>query len=141
MLTNHATMLAMTKKYKIIGYDGLNLNSDEAKVAKILSNYLRADVKILKAINRFKVKTPDYVINGEFWELKTILSHKVNKVEDRIFGAESQASNIVIDIRKSKVHHRRASQIVRQAVGKKNHIERVLLITKEKDKKVLDFTK
>jgi hypothetical protein len=72
-------MLAMAKKHKITGYDGLDLNSNEAKVAKILSIYLRADVKLLKPVNRFKMKTPDYVISGEFYELKTIFSHKIDK--------------------------------------------------------------
>jgi hypothetical protein len=129
----------MAKKYKIIGYDGLNLNSNEAKVAKLLSSYLHADVKILKAINRFRVKTPDYVINGEFWELKTIISHKIDKLEDRLNDAESQAHKIVIDIRQTTIHHRRASQVIRQVLKEKNRIERVLLLTKERDKKVLDF--
>jgi hypothetical protein len=132
----------MTKKYKIIGYDGLNLNSNEAKVAKLLSNYLHADVKIMKAINHFKVKTPDYVINGDFWELKTIISHKVDKLEDRLSDAESQASKVVIDIRKTTIHPRRASQTICTVLKDKKHIERVLLITKEKkSQKVLDFVK
>jgi hypothetical protein len=47
----------------------------------------------------------------------------------------------VIDIRKTTIHFRRASQIIRKVLGEKNHIKRVLLITKEKDKKVLDFIK
>ncbi|MDR3125488.1 MAG: hypothetical protein LBU20_00205 [Candidatus Nomurabacteria bacterium] len=62
----------MSKKHKIIGYEGLDLNSNEARTAKVLSTYLRADVKILKPINRFRVKTPDYVINGEFYELNIV---------------------------------------------------------------------
>jgi methyl-accepting chemotaxis protein len=81
------------------------------------------------------------VINGEFYELKTITSHKVDKIEDRILKAESQAENIVIDIRKTTNHYRRASQMVKQTISGRNHIKRVLLITKEKDKKVLDFKK
>jgi hypothetical protein len=131
----------MAKKYRIIGYEGLDLNSNEAKVAKVLSVYLRADVKLLKPVNRFRVKTPDYVIGGEFYELKTITSHKVNKIEDRAFNAERQAENIVIDIRKTTIHYRRASQMIKQIISGKNHIKRVLLITREKDKKVLDFKK
>jgi hypothetical protein len=131
----------MARKYKIIGYEGLDLNSNEAKVAKVLSDYLRSNVRLLKPINRFRVKTPDYVIGGEFYELKSITSHKANKIEDRAFTAEHQAENIVIDIRKTTIHSRRASQIIRQVLGKKNHIKRVLLVTKEKDKKVLDFHK
>jgi hypothetical protein len=131
----------MPKKHKIIGYEGLDLNSNEAKVAQVLSVYLHADVKLLKPINRFRVSTPDYVINGEFYELKTITSHKVNKIEDRAFNAEHQAENIVIDIRKTTIHYRRASQMIKKIISGKNHIRRVLLITKEKDKKVLDFIK
>jgi hypothetical protein len=139
--TVYATMFVMARRYKIIGYDGLNLNSNEAKVAKVLSVYLRADVKILKPINHFKVSTPDYVIAGDFWELKTVISHKIDKLEDRLGDAENQAPNIVIDIRQTTIHYRRASQTIRKVLGEKNHIARVLLITKEKDRKVLDFVK
>jgi hypothetical protein len=131
----------MRKTYKIIGYDGLNLNSNEAKVAKILSNYFHANVKILKPVNRFKVKTPDYVINGEFYELKTIFSRNISKVGKRVYKAESQAENIVIDIRKTTIHYRRASQIIKETIAEEIHIKHVYLITKEKDKKVLDFKK
>jgi hypothetical protein len=131
----------MSKKHKIIGYEGLDLNSNEAKVAKVLSDHLHSDVKILKAINRFRVRTPDYVINGEFYELKSITSRKADKLEDRMGDAENQAPNVVIDIRKSTIHYRRAGQFIRPTLNKKNHIKKVLLITKEKDKKVLDFHK
>jgi hypothetical protein len=131
----------VARKYKIIGYDGLNLNSNEAKVAKILSVYLRSDIKILKPINRFKVSTADYVVNGEFYELKTIISRKVDKLKDRLYDAKGQAPNIVIDIRQTTIHYRRASQIICDTMAEENHIKRVLLITKEKDRKVLDLIK
>jgi len=126
---------------KVIIYSGFDQTSNEAKVAGILANYFDRDVTVLKPVNRFKIRTPDYVIDGVFYELKTIKSPKANKVEDRIKEAVGQANRIVIDIRSTRIHENRASEIIHEIIKKNKKIHQVLLIASDKrnQPKILDF--
>ena len=49
------------------------------------------------------IKTSDYLINNEYWDLKTIVSNRNDAIRNRIRNQEDQASNFIIDISKSKL--------------------------------------
>lgn len=44
------------------------MNNDEFCAAKLLLNFFKADIEIIKETNE---KTPDFEIDGEKWELKS----------------------------------------------------------------------
>lgn len=57
------------------GYD-FTKNFHEVSVAYLLSTVFGGDIYVLKEINALYEKTPDYLWNGKYWELKTIFSEK-----------------------------------------------------------------
>lgn len=62
-----------------VSYDaGLDIHShkDEIAVANWLYNQFGGEIKVLKEINEQHHKTPDYLWDGKYWELKTISSEK-----------------------------------------------------------------
>jgi hypothetical protein len=85
------------------------------------------------------MKTPDFKIGDEFMELKTPISAKVDKIFDRIEEASRQAPIIVIDSRKTKIIDKRMSELATEAMRKYKTIEKIILITKNKN--VVEFVK
>lgn len=57
------------------GYDEL-MHEDEIKFAQLLHNQLGGDITLLNEANRQGVKTPDYIWNGKYWDLKTTSTAK-----------------------------------------------------------------
>ena len=49
------------------------------------------------------IKTADYIIDGEFWDLKVISSNKNYAVYVRIRNQEKQSNNFIFDISQSKL--------------------------------------
>jgi hypothetical protein len=56
-------------------------------------------------------KTPDILMNGEFWEIKSPKTDKLSAIERNLKKASKQSSNIVIDsqrmskLRDSSIQH------------------------------------
>ena len=76
----------------------------ETHTALWLSAKLNIKIEILPRIILPKnIKTPDYLINGEYWDLKDITSNRNDALRCRIRGKEKQSLNFIIDISKSKL--------------------------------------
>ena len=82
----------------------LDPNKKEIQTALWLSKKLNKRVEMLpRILMPENIKTSDYLINGEHWDLKTIISNRSDAIRNRIKNQESQASNFIIDISKSKI--------------------------------------
>lgn len=46
-----------------------------------------------------RIRTPDYIWNGEKWDLKTINSHSKNTLTTAVKNIKKQANNVILDIR------------------------------------------
>lgn len=44
------------------------------------------------------IRTPDYIWNGEKWDLKTINSHSKNTISTAIMNAKKQSENVVLNL-------------------------------------------
>lgn len=44
------------------------------------------------------IRTPDYIWNGEKWDLKTINSHSKNTISTAIGNAKKQSENVVLNL-------------------------------------------
>lgn len=69
--------------------------------ADILVDFFNADVKFIK---RGSDKTPDFLIKGVYWELKSPTGSGKHNIQHKIQDAAEQSRNIIIDGRKSKLH-------------------------------------
>ncbi len=101
-------------KYEVDGItyeiDGINVKQNNTKremeVAKMLSSKLGVEIKLVPEVNgKYKnVKTPDYLINGERWDLKELTVGTSKELLRNIaHKKKKQTDNIIFDITKSKL--------------------------------------
>lgn len=101
--------------------------SHEESAAAILSVYLGGDAHFIKTA---RCETPDISIRGIEWEIKSPVGEGKNNIQKNMREATHQASNIVIDLRRSKLHQSRALGYIKQFLERPNTLKRVLVITK-----------
>lgn len=90
-------------KYVVDGkYVVLRPNEEEKHIAKLLSSKLGHNVmfhpQILMPEN---MSTPDYLVNGEGYDLKSLSGSSKNLIYNAIKGKGKQAKNFIIDVTKS----------------------------------------
>ncbi len=73
----------------------------EISAAYILADFFQADVKFIPRENH---KTPDYLIDGVKWELKSPTGTGKYNIQHCLQDALKQSSYIIIDVRASKQH-------------------------------------
>ena len=76
----------------------------EISIAVWISKKLNKKVEILpKVYKPENIKTADYLIDNEKWDLKEITSSRNNAIYSRIRKQKDQSPNFIIDISKSKL--------------------------------------
>jgi Contact-dependent growth inhibition CdiA C-terminal domain len=71
----------------------------------MLAVHFKSDVQFIEATSR---SAPDISINGIQWELKSPVGVGGNNIQKNMREASAQSKNIVIDLRRSKLHQTRA---------------------------------
>ena len=124
-------ILARMKKYSIIIPAEVQPgpSSKELSAARILLEYFKKDIVFVSRKNN---RTPDFLIGGLFWELKTPTGTGKYNLQHALRSAAGQSDNIVIDARFSKMHINRIKSELRFQLSKANKINRLLLIDKQK---------
>jgi len=101
--------------------------SYEISAARLLADFFRTDVKFVVRANQ---KTPDFLIDGTSWELKSPTGTGKYNVQHQIKAAAKQSSNVIFDARRSKIHMTKLrSEVARQFKYSKT-VKRLLLIDK-----------
>lgn len=123
----------MTKqsKYNIIIPVGMKPRPKihEETAADILANHFRSDVHFIATASQ---GTPDVSIKGIKWEIKSPIGSSANNIRKNMREAGLQSRNIVIDLRRSKLHQTRAVGYIKQYMLTSRKLKRVLVITKTK---------
>ena len=129
----------MRKKYGIMTKPyGVRLESHEEDT---IDFFLRIgkDVKVLTPSNTKRQTSPDIVVDGVLWEMKSPTSSNRRTIEKRIREAAHQSENIIFDLRRIKDYPDKVEkEIIRQYNLAKN-IRRLVII--RKSGKRLDFVK
>ena len=99
----------------------------EISAAMILADYFCSDALFLKATG---TNSPDISIKGVQWEIKSPIGSGKNNIRKSMREAAYQSVNIVIDLRRSKLHQTRALGYIKQYFAHPNRLKRVLVITK-----------
>jgi hypothetical protein len=73
----------------------------EISAATLLADYFKTDVEFVLRSNQ---KTPDFLIDGIKWELKSPTGTGKYNVQHQIKAAAKQSSSVVFDARRSKMH-------------------------------------
>ena len=102
-------------------------SSTEMSAADILVDFFNADVKFIK---RSSGKTPDFLIKGVYWELKSPTGSGKHNIQHNIQDAAEQSRNVIIDGRRSKLHPVKLRNEVQRQFELIKKVRRLILITK-----------
>lgn len=93
------------KKHKVDGKKILlDYNKSELECAKWLKNTFGGEIYLCPRVNIPEgVKTPDYIWNGECWDLKELKGKSSRLIDDIIKGTKGQTNNLILDISKTKL--------------------------------------
>lgn len=104
----------------------------DIEVAWILAKNHKTTVNILKPVNSYKIKTPDFFFNKNYYELKVITSTQVRQLLVQLERAKKQSSNIILDIRKSKINEKRAKAICAEFTKNNKKYNVSLIVSSDK---------
>jgi hypothetical protein len=101
----------------------------EMSAALILAYHFKTDVVFLRVQHG---RTPDVDIDGIKWEIKSPLGDGKRTIDNNFSEARGQSKNIVIDLRRTKMHQAKANARIRYYLSTPHNFKQVLVITKNK---------
>lgn len=124
-------MLLLMKKapYSIIIPSNVRLQPSKIEIsaAIILSDFFHTDIQLIPKSN---YKTPDFVINNLFWELKSPTGKGKYNIQHALRSAVKQSENIIFDARYSKLHIAKIKHELNFQFQKSRSIRRLIMINK-----------
>lgn len=107
----------------------------ELSAALTLAYHFKTDVIFLRPETK---KTPDIEVDGTKWEIKSPRGDGKKTIDNNLRSARQQSHNIVLDLRRAKMHQSKAEARVRYYLANGPHnIRRLKIITKHR--KVIDI--
>ena len=105
-------------------------SAKEISAAYILLEYFGKDIKFVARNNG---KTPDFLIGGKYWELKSPTGDGKRNLQHTLSRALKQSQYIIIDTRFSKIHITKIKNYLTNEKQKNKQIKNLLLIDKQKN--------
>lgn len=127
----------MKEKYNIVIPENIypRPNIREISAAYILAKYFKTNIEFIPRGNQ---RTPDFLINNLYWELKTPTGTGKYNLQHTLRSATKQSENIIIiDARFSKMNISKIRNELNYQFKKSQNIKRLLLI--DKQKRIVDF--
>ncbi|MDR1033085.1 MAG: hypothetical protein LBL84_03705 [Candidatus Nomurabacteria bacterium] len=97
------------------------------------------NVEAIKPSNTRKQKSPDVIIDGVVWEIKSPISSSRRKIEQRIREANKQSENIIFDLRRVDKYPDKVEKEVLKQYDRVPRIRRLIII--KKSGKMIDYSK
>lgn len=111
---------------------------EELNIAYWINQVFSCEVILVPKINfPDYISTPDFIINKERWDLKTITSSSSQALYHAVYGKNKQSNNFILDLSKSKldfheiinqlkrIYEREDTNFVNKIIIKKNKIYKV----------------
>ena len=108
----------------------------EIEIAEILAKHLKTDIEFIPTTNR---NTPDFLIDGTLWELKSPQGTGKNNIQRQLQYAVRQSSNVILDANRSKMHVNKIKREVEHQFKIIRSVKRLMFVSK--DKTVIELTK
>lgn len=126
----------MAKYNVIVQTDLVDVPKDhELSAALILAYHFKTDVIFLRPERK---KTPDIDIKGTKWEIKSPRGNGKKTIDNNLRAAHKQSRNVVLDLRRSKLHQNKATALINYYLLAGSHkIKHLKIITKTQ--KVIDI--
>ena len=104
---------------------------EELAAAYLLLEYFKTDIEF---IPRGNISTPDFLINGVKWELKSPTGIGKYNIQHLLHHAVKQSLNIIVDARYSKMHIARIkNELKLHSTTTSKCVKRLLLIDKQRN--------
>lgn len=130
------------KKYSIDNKNvKIKANTKERQIAKLLGKTYGGQVNLVPVVlNPKGVKTPDYILNGNKFDLKEIFGNGKNTLDTAISKKKKQATNFIFDISKTEMNTNQAIIQIEKIYAARNRtwVDSIILI---EDNKVLKIFK
>lgn len=119
------------KKYEVIVKTDLAdlPKAHELSAALILAYHFKTDVTFLRPKY---ARTPDVEVNGVKWEIKSPMGNGKRTIDNNFNEARKQSKNIVIDLRRIKMHQSKANARIKFYLSTSHQFKCVLVIAKNK---------
>lgn len=93
------------KEYKVDGHHVLfDYSKHEKEIAEILSNHLKKEIRLVpRVLYPQNISTPDYLIEGERWDLKDIYGSGKRTLYNALKDTRNQAENFIFDLSNTKL--------------------------------------
>lgn len=97
---------------------------------------LGKEVELIPISHTPKVKSPDFIMEGQYWEMKSPTSCQPRTLERLFYSASTQSSNIIIDLRRLKKDSVIATRTLEKCFKNTRRVRKLYIITKENELKV-----
>ena len=99
------TWVHADKEYKADGHHVLfDYSKHEKEIAEILSNHLKKEIRLVpRVLYPQNISTPDYLIEGERWDLKDIYGSGKRTLYNALKDTRNQAENFIFDLSNTKL--------------------------------------
>ncbi len=127
-------------KYNIDGKNvKIKASEKEKEVADLMGQTYGGQVKLVPVVlNPEGIKTPDYIINGEKFDLKEIFGNGKNTLDTAISKKKKQSNNFIFDITNTEMLEIDAIKQIQRIYKSNNRtwVEKVVLIKNNKILKI-----
>ena len=127
----------MIKRGRIIP-NGVVLKEHELSTVVFLTS-LGFDVELIPKSNIEGVHTPDILINGISWEIKSPKGEGKSLMKNTIQKACKQSCNVIVDLRRTKRHPDKCLNELKREFAHSKTLKRLRIITKNRD--IIDWVK
>ena len=97
------------------------------------------DVELIPPIQVEKCRTPDFVMDGQVWEMKSPTGGGKHTIKHNVQNAKEQSRYVVLDLRRCKLSDDRAVKEAEHHFRLSKRLRKIKIITK--DEKLLDIEK
>ena len=118
--------------------NGVSLEKHENDTIVFFTN-LGFNVELIPPSNTPKAKTPDFMMDGKAWEMKSPQGKSCVTVEHAFKRAAKQSDNIIIDLRRTKIPTNESKASLEKLFKTSRRVKSLKIITKEQE--LLDFNK
>lgn len=115
---------------------GTVLEKHEIRIALALTR-LGKDVYVIKPIDSYKTKSPDFYMDGVAWELKSPTGSNRRSISRHIKYALKQSRNIIIDSSRTKLSDAMIELWLKKDMQSHKSLQKLKLMTK--NGKVVDI--
>ena len=131
------------KKYTVSGnFVVQDHNETEIKIANMIAEKTGKNVSLLPRVNfPLGVKTADYEISNEFWDLKTIKGKTKNTLCNAIKNKKGQSDNFIFELTDIGLEPEKAIENIENVIFKYDRysfVKKVMVVNKEKIYKVFE---